>query len=266
MTNYEKWGIYRYFVTDETINDRIEKLIKIKNVVNRLPFKPDFTAFARADLFRSHPEKIELMAEGRIWGQYYGVETLNWESGKAIGKGLNPEYIKETLLTIREYFLKHVGKYRGTVSMIGGLPHETIDTLRASQKWLVDNWSDQNVVWWTLQIIDNGKLSAMGKDFEKYGYTKIDNAYDRDTNYVPLKNTYMYWKNQHTNIFEVNDLISNEFKTHPFALGNFWLWYMLPYMDYDKASKLVATEKTFDWIQMGDESRISEYIKLKSKS
>jgi radical SAM superfamily enzyme YgiQ (UPF0313 family) len=145
MTNYEKWGIKTYYVADETINDRVEKLIKIKNVVNRLPFKPDFTGFTRADLFRSHPEKIELMAEARIWGQYYGVETFNHESGKAIGKGLNPDYVKESILNVRDYFLKHVGKYRGTISMIAGLPHETVASMRESQQWLLDNWSDQSV-------------------------------------------------------------------------------------------------------------------------
>ena len=263
MTNYEKYGVKSYFVTDETINDRVEKLVKIKNVVNRLPFEPDFTGFVRADLFRSHPEKTELMAEGRIWGHYYGVETFNQASGRAIGKGLNPDFVKESILSVKEYFLKHVGKYRGTISMIAGLPHETLDSMRQSQQWFLDNWSDQSVNWWTLQIIDNGKLSAMGKDFKKYGYSIIENPGDYNVNRGPLKNSHLYWKNEHTNIFEVDDLVINEFGSK-FKLGNFYLWYLLPYMPYEKAIKLAGNDHS--WIELGDKARSFNYINKKKIS
>lgn len=264
MTNYEKWGIKTYYVADETINDRVEKLIKIKNVVNRLPFKPDFTGFTRADLFRSHPEKIELMAEARIWGQYYGVETFNHESGKAIGKGLNPDYVKESILNVRDYFLKHVGKYRGTISMIAGLPHETVASMRESQQWLLDNWSDQSVNWWTLHIVNNGTLSAMGKDFKKYGYSQIENPSIRaDELQELLLNDHLYWRNEHTDIFEVNDLVKNEFG-NKFKLGNFFLWYLLPYMKYEDAVKVDCKDHTL--LRMGDYARINQYIKKKKSS
>lgn len=260
MTNYQKWGVTTYIVADETVNDRVEKLIKIKNVVNRLDFKPDFTAFARADLFRSHPEKIELMAECRIWGHFYGIETFNWESGKSVGKGLNPEYVKESLLTVKDYFLKHLGRYRGTISMIAGLPHETLDNLLESHKWLVNNWRDQDVVWWPLQIVDNGKLSAMGKDFAKYGYEKIDL---QNTPKDPTRaNTEVYWKNQHTDKFEVIDLIEKEF-TEMFRLSNFQLWNVLPYMTYEEAIKLKRNDP---WRILYHRARVHEYIDQKKKS
>jgi radical SAM superfamily enzyme YgiQ (UPF0313 family) len=263
MTNYHTWGVKTYIVTDETVNDRIEKLIKIKNVVNRLDFKPDFTAFARADLFRSHPEAIELMAECRIWGHYYGVETFNQKSGKVIGKGQNPEYIKESLLKVKDYFQKNLGQYRGTISMIGGLPHESLDSLRESYKWLVENWSDQNVAWWTLQIVDNGNLSAMGKDFASYGYKKLDvQANSHRFSTLGLNNTEIYWENEHTNIFEIDELFRKEF-THKFYLDNFKLWFLLPYAEYEKSKNYRVGD---DWEHLVHQAKIQEYINNKKHS
>lgn len=264
MTNYEKWGVKTYVLADETINDRVEKLIKIKNVVKRLDFKPDFSAFARIDLFRNHPELIELMAEGRIWGHYYGTETLNRESGKTIGKGQNPEYVKESLLNVRDYFLKNVGLYRGTVGMIAGLPYETIDSIRASQQWFIKNWSDQNVIWWSLQIVNNGVLSAFGKDLTKYGYEPLSDDIVRTklNKTGPLLNSEIFWKNQHTDIFEVRDLVSKEFNFE-FRLGNFELFYLLPYTTYEKGLTLAKS----DGLQhIVNKSRIQEYINKKKSS
>jgi radical SAM superfamily enzyme YgiQ (UPF0313 family) len=260
MTNYEKYGVKNYIISDETVNDRVEKLVKIRNVVNRLPFKPNFTAFTRIDLFRSHPEKMELMAESRIWGHYYGVESFNWQTAKSIGKGLNPEYIKESLITVKDYFKKHLGVYRGTVSMIAGLPHETLDQVRDSYKWLVDNWGDQQAGFWPLQLIDNGELSAMGRDFAKYGYEKMQpHEYIKKT---PLANTQLYWKNKYTNIYEVHDLVNNEF-TYDWRLGNFVLFHVLPYSKYEQALSYTYSQ---DWHILINQSRMSDYIQKKKNS
>jgi hypothetical protein len=234
MTNYEKWGTTSYTIADETVNDRIEKLVKIKNVVNRLPFKPDFSAFTRLDLFRSHPEKIELMCEGRIWGQFYGIETFNHATGKLIGKGLNPEYSKELLLNIREYFLKNLGRYRGTISMIAGLPHESIDSMRESNKWLLDNWSDQHVHWWPLQIVKDGTMSAIGQDFIKYGYKEMSPDALSFTDFSSEGS--LNWINEHTNYGEVNELIETEFRPNEkFRLSNFRLMQVLPLVGFEHA-------------------------------
>jgi radical SAM superfamily enzyme YgiQ (UPF0313 family) len=265
MTNYEKWGTISYIIADETINDRVEKLVKIKNVVNRLPFKPDFAAFTRLDLFRSHPEKIELMCEGRIWSQFYGIETLNHRTGKLIGKGLNPEYSKELLLKIREYFLKNLGRYRGTVSMIAGLPHESIDSMRDSNNWLLENWSDQNVHWWPLQIVKNGTMSAMGQDFTKYGYKEMSSE---DPLFIHFSsNQSLNWKNEHTNYPEVNELIETEFRPNEkFKMSAFKLMQMLPVVGFEHVTALPQDYDRSLSFQKLIRSELNTYIEHKKNS
>jgi hypothetical protein len=268
ITNYEKWGLKTYQISDETVNDRMIKLTKIRNVVRRLDFEPDFCAFARIDLFRSHPEAIELMAESRIWGHYYGVETFNHTAGKSIGKGLNPEYVKETLLKIKDYFLKNLGQYRGTVSLIAGLPHESLESMRQSHQWLLDNWSDQSMIWNVLNIINNGKLSAMGRDFSKYGYEIIDEQdYSKRVLNTLSGNTQIYWKNEHTNIFEVNDLIFEEFQYEKdFHLNGFRLMHVIPLIPYEEAKTIKSDFSNDKKVWSLFSNRVNNYIEKKKSS
>ena len=68
-----------------------------------MPFKLDMVDMF-ADLIASRPQDRELMAEIGFWGHYYGIETLNHESGKTIGKGINPDKLKTELKAIKKYF------------------------------------------------------------------------------------------------------------------------------------------------------------------
>ena len=64
-----------------------------------------------------------------IMGHWYGVESLNHQSAKAIGKGMASDRVKEGLLMLDKHF-------EVNMSFILGLPHETIDSMRDTQKWL----------------------------------------------------------------------------------------------------------------------------------
>jgi len=271
MENYQKWGTENYYITDETLNDRTDKLIKIKNVIQRLDFKPNLTGFVRADLLKSHPEHIELLAESRVWGQFYGIETFNRTAGKSIGKGQNPDVVKETLLTVREYFQKNLGLYRGTISMIAGLPYESLDSMRASQKWLEENWSDQLAYWYALQITSStngiGTLSALGKDFSKYGYREMINTEQvtRDKSTL-LSDNQITWENDYTNIFEVRKLILEEFN-FKFKIGGFGMWPLLPYIPLDELMDTDADEGSYvTMIRQSMQTHIFKYINSKIRS
>jgi len=271
MENYQKWGVKNYYITDETLNDRTEKLIKIKNVIQRLDFQPNLTGFVRADLLKSHPEHMELLAESRVWGQYYGLETFCRDAGKSIGKGLHPDIVKENVLNIRDYFKKNLGLYRGSISMIAGLPYESLDSMRESQKWLEENWNDQFAFWYPLQILNApngvGALSAMGKDFSKYGYREMQDS--EKVNRIKESALYDHevtWENDHTNIFEVRKLIQEEF-TFKFKLGGFVLWPLLPYISFNKLMQMEYDDSKLN-IEAAQPStdRISRYINLKYKN
>ena len=239
MTNYDTHGLTVYAIADDTLNDRTEKLITLKNVVNRLDFTPDFKAFVRLDLLKAHPEHFELLAEARVWMHFYGIETFNRTSGKIIGKGMDPDIMKSLLLKMKQYMNTNVGMYRATASLIAGLPHETINSMVETNKWFVDNWSDQSYGWQLLTLYkDQDSLSAFSLDMEKFGYS----AYDEDVSTViqSANLSEFSWKNQYTNIKECDELVS-KFQNRPeyldvFATARYLSLYK---QDYQKVLSMV---------------------------
>jgi hypothetical protein len=207
MTNHEKHGLTVYAISDDTLNDRTEKLITLKNVVNRLDFTPDFKAFVRLDLLKAHPEHFELLAEARVWMHFYGIETFNRASGKIIGKGMDPDIMKSLMLKMKHYMNTNVGMYRATASLIAGLPNETIESMNETNKWFVDNWSDQSYGWQLLTLYkDQGSLSAFSLDMAKFGYSEFEENIDGVIQSANLSE--FSWKNQYTNIRECDELVA----------------------------------------------------------
>ena len=138
MENYVKWGIETYSVSDETINDDDAKLEKLARVAKRLPFKPKFQGFIRADLLAIKEHQWPLLWDAGIHSHLYGIETLNHEAGKFVGKGMDPEKLKVGLLKAQDYF-KEKGYFRCTVSNIIGIPGETEDSFYEGREWILNN-------------------------------------------------------------------------------------------------------------------------------
>lgn len=236
---YNKWGIKNLLIADETINDRVEKLTKLSNAVSRSSFQPNFNGFIRIDLLRAHPEMIDLMIGSRLWGHYYGIETFNQTSGKIIGKGLDPNMVKELALNVRSRMMSSIGLYRGSMSFISGLPYETMDQLRETQKWLLDNWTDQSYSMYVLTIPrpdGANKPSQFTFDYKKYGYTEMDPEevsrelkqleMDEGTNIVSFDRHEIFWKNPQGTYFDfmriANDLVGWE--TLKCKITNYTVW------------------------------------------
>ena len=177
--NYEKWGTVSYYVTDDTVNDRPEKMRMLANAVRRLDFRPHFNGYARADLLISHPKETwDDMIDAGFTSHSYGVETFNHMAGKAVGKGMHPDKTKEGLLEIQEYFTPRAPHfYTGSLTMICGLPHETFQSLDDGKDWLNKYWRNHTVGYLPLylQNDDNDAIDEVDgnitKDFIKMGYT-----------------------------------------------------------------------------------------------
>jgi len=240
-TMHDKWGVTSYTIADETLNDRDSKLEKLSSAVQRSGVNPNLNAFIRIDLLKSHPQQLELLAKARVWGQFYGVETFNRRAGTAVGKGLDPDTVKQLMIDTRSYMNKHVGLYRGTASFIAGLPYESTEDLDRTHKWLSENWIDQNWIMWTLTISkenDNTNLSAFGKDLSKYGYSQmtqeeinfeksrwIDNQKRTSQSFEDAPS--VYWKNAYGNYFTFNTAtqkVMGDAKEKACRLGNFATW------------------------------------------
>lgn len=170
--NYNEWGVRNYTIADETFNDREEKIIKYSDMIENLDFQPWFMAFMRADLLIKQKPLWERMKRMGLGGHFYGIETFNHASGKIIGKGMNPDKLKNGLLEIRKSF-EETKTYRGTISFICGLPKETAATFNDSIDWCVNNWQGQSVTGWYLEVPEYHEqmtnLSEFSKNLEKYG-------------------------------------------------------------------------------------------------
>lgn len=186
LENYQRWGVTNYYITDDTVNDRPEKMAKMASAIRRLPFTPHLSGYARADLIITHgKETWDDMIDMGFTAHSYGVETLNHKSGKAVYKGMDPEKIKDGLLQVQDYFTNNCKNYyTGTMTMIAGLPYETFDSLDNTKKWLNTYWGNHGIYYLPLLIQEekgtefSDNYNKIGEDFLKFGYKYSSNVPD----------------------------------------------------------------------------------------
>lgn len=168
--NYDQWGVSHYYAADETFNDRTEKIIKFADAVENLNFNPTFMGFIRPDLLVSRREDWEHLLRMRFFMHHYGVESLNWQSAKSIGKGMPTEKLTQGLLEAKQWFKQYV-PYHGVMSFIVGLPHETKETIQTTFDWVDANWQDQHATFYPLNIVvEDRHKSTIGEDWASRGY------------------------------------------------------------------------------------------------
>lgn len=223
LENYERFGVTRYLVADETVNDYTEKLQKFAAVTKKLPFRPQMVCYARADLLVSRPEDWDLMIEMGLIGHHYGIESVNPKTLKAIGKGMDPNKLLPKLLDAKTYFKKH-SPYKGQISLIAGLPYDTEKTLREGLDWCKENWRTEAVVFSPLYIpkaTGGDNASELTSDWAKYGYreTKEDlyPVIDKYFRGLPTQwgvgealanNTGLSWENDEWNVAKATQLVA----------------------------------------------------------
>jgi len=238
--NWEKWGIKNYLISEETFNDRPDKIEKFAKVVNTLDFQPWFSAYIRLDLLLSRPNERQHLKDMNVLGQFYGIESFHPLSAKSVRKGMDPERIKEGLLDIKQFF-SDTNKYRGTISLIHGAPYENVESLHSSLEWLVSNWKDQGARASPMGIpldVSSQRPSDLSTSYSKYGYTpttieELEEKHPDSHNALAAvrkasaKN--LLWDNGYMDIvdaFEFSDIFQktlreNNFKKTTFALPEF---------------------------------------------
>ena len=256
LDTYDRFGITSYMLADETINDRTEKLEKFANVVKRLPFKPYYRGFLRADLLASRTQDLEHIQEMNLWGHHYGIESLNYQSVKAMGKGMDPDKLMPRLLQIKEK-LSAAGPYLGTISLIVGLPHETKESVLKSFDWITKNWKDGSVVVFPLYIPRKNSGDSESKltdNWQEWGYTELDTDeqdqlklnYPKEVNEYhmtggtsaiekPVTERGVCWSNKNMNIFESIKMTNDFYSSYNhwgkpliWTVGDYKLAYGLP--------------------------------------
>lgn len=169
--NYEIFGTTNYFFTDDTFNDSTYKLERLHRAITKLSFQIKFVTYLRLDLIYKHQEQIDLLYEMGLGSGFFGIETLNHQTGKTIGKGMHPNKVKDFLVELHDHKWKK--EIPITCSFIIGLPYETEKSVRESHEWCKQ--SPINDVWFPLFIrSDTHFKSEFDVNFSNYGY-KLDN-------------------------------------------------------------------------------------------
>ena len=143
--NWEEYGVSRYWITDDTLNDdtaKLERMAEIKTR-NNIPLK--YACFLRLDL-QNRLKQEDILVESGIEYAHYGIETLIPESAVAIGKGWNPEEQMEYIRELKADKFKDVFLHS---NFMYGLPEDSLEGLKEMHYKLIDtnyNKLDQIVV------------------------------------------------------------------------------------------------------------------------
>ena len=174
---HDRFGSTGFMFCDDNYNDSPEKVRRFHTEFMKLPYDIQFSTYARADLIISKWETAKLLYESGLRSVFFGIESLNHESAKSIGKGMDSEKIKDGLYRLKEECPDMII----CIGMIVGLPHDTYETLTENNQWLRRNDCPVDGVTYhplhispTLPFIDNSKMS---NDPDKYGYDVDEKGY-----------------------------------------------------------------------------------------
>jgi hypothetical protein len=153
------------------------------------------------------------MVKFGVKGMFLGIESLNTETSKLIGKGFAGEKLINYLREVKQQYpkLHFIGSY------IIGLPKETIEQSRYNINFAIDEGLIDNSPMYALYIpkqtggIDT---SIFSKEWDQYGYEEMSldevNELLTQPKYSALKNidykTFskhnVIWKNEHMNFLD----------------------------------------------------------------
>ena len=170
LINFERYGTTRYYFIDDTMNESEEKVIALAEIASRLPFQLEWVGYNRLDLIASRPHTIELLRASGLRGAFFGMESFNPESARAVSKGWIGKHAKDFLLELKSIWKNDV---TWTLSFIVGLPGETMQSLNETQRWLIDNQM-YSWMWNALYISCDPAIpdkSQFEKDYAKSGYS-----------------------------------------------------------------------------------------------
>jgi radical SAM superfamily enzyme YgiQ (UPF0313 family) len=176
LENYDKFQTTDYLLTDDTFNERTDKIELLLRVRDRSKLNLAFTGYNRIDLIHRIPQQVQLLNELNFNGMFFGIETMNHRAAKFIGKGCKPEDITETLYKLKDVF---GSKLSTTGGFIIGLPYETPDTVEAwTRDILTPEYPLDHYSFSALSLSSNSNSeSIFFADKQKYGFEKIDEYY-----------------------------------------------------------------------------------------
>jgi radical SAM superfamily enzyme YgiQ (UPF0313 family) len=198
IDNWKRFGVTRYYFSDETFNDSIFKLEQMEKLASELPFKLEYFAYLRLDLIIKHPETIGMLVRSGLRATHFGIETFHPTAGKAIGKKFKPDQVIQVLKQLKEISNGEINLH---ASFIVGLPGESKEHILKIYNMLkTKELPLDSFVYFPLCI---GHTSYFSKNYENYGYHKMTG--DAADQYVQKYAELIPWKSDVMTCLEAVD-------------------------------------------------------------
>jgi hypothetical protein len=229
--NYEMFGTTRYMIADDTFNDSMEKINRIRQAVDmaKLP-NFEFVCYLRPELLVTRPEMIPALIDLGLRGCHFGLESYNDQSRRLVGRSSEMTKVIDAIRRLKAQSPHRIGTL---ATFIVGLPHDTKDQLEQYNQHLISSDNDYLDAWlfgglmirnkFAGQTIEfnpgpgqNKDASAMEKNPEKYGY-RVHKLGDDKLGAA--------WSNAHMNSFEANKM-AERFNEQGAAHRSYGGWYV----------------------------------------
>lgn len=202
---YDRYGVTNFFITDDTINESVEKLQALSTILDLLTFKPNLAGYFRLDLLESE-EQQKYWQKIDMAGVFFGIETFNPEASKGVRKSSRMLFQIETLKKLRTLtpntFL--------TAGMIIGLTGDSEEHIfksleNVAEQNLLDSmlYSPLGLTTMNSSVFDDFMLSDLVKDPERFGYKLTGEIIPRSDHSVQDA---LVWKNEWCDYHRAVDL------------------------------------------------------------
>jgi hypothetical protein len=254
--NYDKFGVTRYIIVDDTVNESEEKITALAEIAQRLPFKFEWVGYNRLDIIGSKQHTMSILKDSGLKSAYFGIESFHVHGSKVAGKPWIGKHGKDFLLKLKEYWGKDINFF---LSFIIGLGNETPQDIMDTHKWCIEN----GVSSWIFHPLSMSRHpdvifpSVFDLNYTNYGYRFPD----------PLDD--YYWENDTWNfksakefVEPLSQIIHKEEKPASFFLAS------LASTTGKSFDELInTTRKELDWynIKITIESFLQEYAEQNLK-
>jgi radical SAM superfamily enzyme YgiQ (UPF0313 family) len=257
IRNYDLFGTTAYTLCDDCFNDHPKKVESYCELFMSLPFKIEWTAYARVDVAVAFPHTLDLMIESGARGLYWGIESFDGDVARRAGKGTPPDKVKDFLIKFRD---KYREQCLSEGSFIVGLPGETRGSLDRTLSWLIDEDVFDLVTFGPLGLMPYSSnldrvvfdYAAYSREPEKHGFTKVS--------FKPH-----FWEHEQMNSIEAAQIASamsqtwREFKK-PGLLRTIWFYPHLRSLGFSR-EEIAQITKDFETIEVWTERVAGRFAK-----
>lgn len=175
VDRYTKYGSTTFAFLDDTFNDSIDKMNMLVEIRRETGIPFQFWAYCRLDVLSAQEKQVNLINDLGWTSMTFGVETFDRESGRAVGKGADPEKLKDFMIELREKYPNIAFE----INIIVGLPNDTEESIRYTVDWFLEHpeVGQPNLIPLSIyNVNDHYKrkiTSKISKNPNKYGYDVI---------------------------------------------------------------------------------------------